>query len=76
MTKENLIEKLEYARFILKNKNIFHEDSPFSNQVTLSVGISSKKVNNSHELNNLIIQADEALYTAKKNGRNSYVFYK
>ena len=56
-------------------KNIFHEDSPFSNQVTLSVGISSKRVNNSHELNNLIIQADEALYTAKKNGRNSYVFY-
>lgn len=75
LTKENLIEKLEYARFILKNKNIFHEDSPFSNQVTLSVGISSKKVNNSHELNNLIIQADEALYTAKKNGRNSYIFY-
>lgn len=75
LTKENLIEKLESTRFSLKNKNIFHEDSPYSNQVTLSIGISSKKVNNSHELNNLIIQADEALYTAKKNGRNKYVFY-
>ncbi|MCW8417468.1 diguanylate cyclase [Fluoribacter dumoffii] len=41
--------------------------------VTISVGISAYKGNN--DINSIVIQADQALYKAKENGRNQVVVF-
>ena len=47
-----------------------HEVSKVSNYVTLSIGVSSLIPNSDNNLEGLISQADQALYQAKKNGRD------
>jgi diguanylate cyclase (GGDEF)-like protein len=49
---------------------IFHLRSSVSEHITLSIGISTMKVTNSHQHASLIMEADRALYQAKDNGRN------
>jgi diguanylate cyclase (GGDEF)-like protein len=49
---------------------IEHEVSKVSNYVTLSIGVSSLIPNSENNLERLISQADQALYQAKKNGRD------
>lgn len=54
----------------VKNTNIKHDYSLVSNQVTVSIGICIGKLDNTFE--NMIYQADIALYQSKDNGRNKY----
>jgi diguanylate cyclase (GGDEF)-like protein/PAS domain S-box-containing protein len=51
--------------------NIAHKVSRFNQTLTVSIGISSTEF----EADNLLKRADEALYTAKENGRNQYHIY-
>lgn len=50
--------------------HIAHEQSPISDYVTLSLGVVALMPTDAHSLENLILQADDALYHAKQNGRN------
>lgn len=58
----------------LEDLAIPHAMSEFG-QVTLSVGISSRIPNHDEHVNDLVHEADEALYTAKHNGRNQAVLF-
>lgn len=48
-------------------------DNSISNYLTISIGISETTVNNDSSLEDIISEADKALYDAKKNGRNQIV---
>jgi len=65
------------AQKILENvraKKITHEKSDVSEFVTISIGITSHKPDNTLEGSDFIRKADKALYQSKQNGRNQYTF--
>lgn len=55
--------------------NIEHEESPLNSKITVSIGISIGKEQN-EDYKMLIEYADKALYTAKKSGKNRYIYIK
>lgn len=55
----------------IQNEKIEHSFSSVSSLLTVSIGISSTEIS----CNDLVEHSDEALYTAKKNGRNRYEIY-
>jgi two-component system, cell cycle response regulator len=65
----------ESVRQTIANLAIPHQSSPVSDQITLSVGIASLIPATGESLDILINQADEALYSAKKQGRNRAIVY-
>lgn len=60
----------ENIRNKIKELNILHEFSKNANRVTLSIGISSVIPNKNISIDEFIRGADDALYNAKKCGRN------
>jgi diguanylate cyclase (GGDEF)-like protein len=52
--------------------HIPHDKSDVSSQITLSLGISSQIPRHDVSLSSLISQSDQALYSAKRKGRNTY----
>lgn len=67
---ENLSKKLK--KFINKNNFIIStEHNIFNIRITFSMGITAK--NNRDTPESIMTRADEALYIAKKNGRNQFV---
>jgi diguanylate cyclase (GGDEF)-like protein len=70
-------EALRLAQTIIRNVfslQIAHAFSPFG-RVTVSVGISTARaVDIAGSQQNIIIAADQALYHAKRAGRNRYAF--
>ncbi|MFT8320287.1 MAG: GGDEF domain-containing protein [Bacillus sp. (in: firmicutes)] len=68
-----LAEKIRKAIFSMK---INHEYSPFSDRVTISLGIASSYVTKEEDMEQLVQNADQALYQAKLNGRNRVEEYK
>ena len=67
---DNAVGLAEKIRKAVLDQHIVHEASPTGPWVTLSLGVASTTVvlGNSHE--DLVKQADNALYTAKNQGRN------
>ena len=65
---EIAINRIELIRNVLSTCDII------PTPLTISVGISQKK--NNQTLNELIKQADEALYLSKSNGKNQLTIYK
>ena len=64
------------ARGIIKsirNLNLVHETSEIESYITLSVGIASFVEDKTAHPQDLIKMADDALYQAKKQGRNRFV---
>lgn len=65
----NLAERVRKAVFEL---NIYHPQSPVLDRVTVSLGVS---VSGSNFWEDILKQADDALYTAKRRGRNCICTY-
>lgn len=61
----NLIERVNTL-------NIPHPKSLICDRISISVGVISTIPQRHHQLSDLIMQADQALYQAKKYGRNQY----
>ncbi len=59
----------ERIRFAVANLKVPHADSP-SGHVTISLGIAVVAPNSACNPANLLVTADEALYRAKRSGRN------
>ena len=55
--------------------NISHDKSEVENRITLSMGIAIQIPDQNSDVTGLIKNADDALYQAKKNGRNQYHVY-
>jgi diguanylate cyclase (GGDEF)-like protein len=59
------------CRVAVEKLHILHESSNVSNEVTISVGVSSIIPLGLMKPNELVKNADKALYLAKESGRNS-----
>lgn len=68
---ESIYQLAEKCRIMIEGLNIPHENSKVSNRVTLSIGAAMSVPNSKGKAANLISEADECLYEAKENGRNS-----
>ena len=69
-------EELNVASLInemIRRLNIPHESSPISPYVSVSIGAYIVQYSASNDMNRLYNKADEALYIAKKDGRNRAV---
>jgi diguanylate cyclase (GGDEF)-like protein len=60
----------EVLREAIQKLGIPHKSSPDNEVVTVSVGVVSSNPMDENSFDNLLQQADEALYQAKKTGRN------
>ena len=58
----------------VRGKNIPHEKNEAADCVTISIGVTTSCVDQTHTLFDYIKQADKALYKSKQNGRNRYTF--
>ncbi|WP_160719604.1 GGDEF domain-containing protein [Bacillus sp. USDA818B3_A] len=65
----------EDIRLAIIQMNIPHEYSPVTNHVTISIGIASGFVSNEVEIEQLMEDADRALYQSKSKGRNCVEFF-
>ena len=62
---DNLLQRVN-------NLALPHPNSLISDNITVSIGVISTIPQRHHQLSDLIMQADQALYQAKKYGRNQY----
>ena len=58
---------------MMRSLNIPHERSPAASHVSVSIGIYVVQCDDSNDIDSLYNMADEALYIAKKDGRNRAV---
>ncbi|OGT22320.1 MAG: diguanylate cyclase response regulator [Gammaproteobacteria bacterium RBG_16_57_12] len=63
----------EKLRSCIDTMNLTHEYSGVSDHVTISLGVATMSPNHGMQSKELVSKADEALYAAKKNGRNRYM---
>ncbi|MFP7478242.1 GGDEF domain-containing protein [Terribacillus saccharophilus] len=70
---EKLDELAEAIRQAVQELRIDHAFSPVAERVTVSIGIYSGAISNDRQLSYFIGQADEALYEAKRSGRNTII---
>jgi diguanylate cyclase (GGDEF)-like protein len=71
MSGEHVQELAEELRRAILALEIVHEDSPTASYVTASVGVSVVRPRISRSVDGAVQLADEALYSAKREGRNS-----
>ena len=69
---ESIAEKMRHSVEALR---IPHRENDASDWVTVSMGVSSYENCSEHAKESLITQADQALYQAKKSGRNKIVLH-
>ena len=70
LDKEKIIEFANNIKNEIEELHIEHKKSSISEYLTISIGITSRTGLNLLDSNTLYKEADDALYTAKNNGRN------
>jgi diguanylate cyclase (GGDEF)-like protein len=70
---KTLDELAEAIRQAVQELRIDHAFSPVADKVTVSIGIYSAAISNGIQLSYFIGQADEALYEAKRSGRDTFI---
>ncbi|WP_366249047.1 diguanylate cyclase [Terribacillus aidingensis] len=70
---ETLDELAEAIRQAVQELRIDHAFSPVADKVTVSIGIYSAAISYGIQLSYFIGQADEALYEAKRSGRDTFI---
>jgi diguanylate cyclase (GGDEF)-like protein len=58
----------------VRRRNIPHKSSDVANCVTISIGITTGKVQHTQDGKDYLLRADAALYKSKQDGRNRYTF--
>jgi diguanylate cyclase (GGDEF)-like protein len=58
----------------VRNANIPHSQSSIAEYVTVSIGVTTVKVDFTHKYGDYIKAADKALYMSKQNGRDRHTF--
>jgi diguanylate cyclase (GGDEF)-like protein len=64
------LQSAETARLAVESLAISHGSSPVGTVVTVSVGVASSLPRRGGSPNELIARADQALYVAKRQGKN------
>ena len=67
------IDVVERVRTNIQNLNIEHKYSKVSDIITLSIGITTAYIGSTKDYDEYIKKADDALYKAKQEGRNTYI---
>lgn len=67
---EGACQVAEVLRQSVSSLKIPHAASPVAQQVTISVGVASRALNDARSTSEFLKQADQALYQAKQSGRN------
>lgn len=70
---EQLAESVRESVFKME---IPHEYSPFSNRVTISIGIAAQDASKAEDVEKLMKDADSALYESKSKGRNRVEYFR
>ena len=71
--KYEAIDVVERVRKNIQNLNIEHKYSEVSDIITLSIGITTAYIGSTKDYDEYIKKADDALYKAKQEGRNTYI---
>lgn len=66
---------LERCRVALANNEVLIEDPPLTLRISASFGIYCAQVDEASNVPQLLARADEALYVAKRDGRNRLAFW-
>jgi diguanylate cyclase (GGDEF)-like protein len=59
---------------VIREKNIPHGQSYVADHVTISIGVTTGRVEPNHIASDFIKRADELLYKSKQGGRDRYSF--
>lgn len=68
------VKVAENIRQHIENKHYEHTTSPLSDYITISIGVATKPVNMLLDVQDIFKHADQALYTAKAQGRNRVAY--
>ncbi len=71
--KEGAVKIAEEVRYAVEALHIMHESSKINEYITISVGCATWIPDHEHTVSDFINQTDEALYTAKRQGRNRVI---
>lgn len=68
ISEEEIFSSAERLRHIIESTPVYYQE--YTIYITVSIGIAYSPVGKNHSLENLLNQADKAMYQAKNNGRN------
>lgn len=74
-TSEQVIAFADRLFSYVKQKNMPFGAHPSEDRITISMGLVNRKIPDGYHISDMVHEADEMLYQAKKNGKNRYAFH-